>query len=625
MSELIQNYENNKIWLTLVSYDFSNENHKNFSPLFAHIKNKLENLDINNPMGSFHEWKKAHRFYQFFSNISYIIPNENKKWLETQTNNIWESIASEDIKLFFKKVKATVNNTELNFFFNNIFGKQQKNLIVKEKIVEKLELAEKKFKANTKKSNVFHFVPKAQRYILGDLASSVLVKAQRKALIKGWNGYFFSLDLDTVWKLLAFIPYRQIREEVYKKFISSMQSCEFLQENQVLLNKGLILKKQLANLYGFENYTDLVISKYIITEKQTLALLNESETQIDIMLGQSNTEIEKMFHDDGFTGEMQPWDVSFYQRLYRKKHYLNNDFQKHFLFNQTFPKMLKQIQKIFNVSIKFLNNVNGNYVYHVSDNIDKKEAFWMIQPFKRKKESTPYQVNLADYSHIGANKSIPWIQFIYLNLNKNMQMSFLNVKDTMHEIGHAFHSFFSKNEKMKENFGWDLIELPSQFLENRAYSYDFLKKISSSDYFSKKTFDAEIKNYSFADIFYFKERIIDFKTSFEINKKVNPYSNKKLIKEMTINRHAVGNYYNPFHDTEQFSNRFESDYCSNYVYYFSENIAKNLNLLFTDKEFRGLFKHFDLDKKSFKQFISNKMDVTNINLKKFFNYHQFNK
>lgn len=624
MTDLVQKYEENSIWYELVNYDFSNENHRNFAQLFVFIKEKVEKLSINQGINAFYEWKKAHRFYQFFSHLDLIVPRESRQWITTQNDQLWDVIAGDTTQKLFRRLKNQLKNPDLTFFFKSIFGGYQKNSAEKEQIVEKIEDSKKLFEKNSLKSKTYYFIPFNKKHLLSNFSSQTIFRAKKAAQKKGWSGYYFSLNYDTVYKLLTYISQREIREEIYQKFTESMKTCQFQKENQKLLNKGLILKKKLANFYGYENYSDLVASKYMVTIKQTQKFLDESERQLDDMMVESNDLIIKMFQEDGHTDSMKPWDFSYYQRLFKLKYLEDTNFEDHFKFDITFPKILKQMEKLFNVSITYINTVQSNQIYEVKDNLNRrKSSYWIVSPYSRKSDKTPYEMDLVEQAQIGRDY-IPWVQYIYLNLQKNGEMSFLNVKNTVHEIGHAFHSFFSQNEKSKEKFGWDLIELPSQFLENLAYRYEFLAKITSSSYFSKKLFKKEMKNYTINDIFYLNEKIIDFKTSFELNKNVNLYSNKKIINQMTKNRHSVGNYYNPFNETEHFSNSYECDYFANYVYFFSENIAKQLNLIYKENDFRKVFKNFDLDKKSFKQFIRAKMDVSQVDLVKMFSYDLFN-
>lgn len=623
MTDLIQKYENNKIWSELVCYDFSNKNHRNFAPVFSHIKEKIQNIQISDGISAFYEWKKAHRFYQFFSNISLIVPNESTQWLSTQSNQLWEVISDDNIKSTFKKLKKTLNNQELNIFFKNIFRSYERNSDKKDKIIEKIDEMKSQFEKNSKKSKTYYYFPESKKFILKGLSSLTLSKAQNAARKRGWNGYYFLLNYENVSKLLTYISERDIREKIYQKFNLSMNTCQFQNENQKLLNKSLILKKELANSYGYKDYSNLVASKYMVTLNQTQKLLEETERQVNDLMINSKNLMQDMFDTDGYLDDMQPWDFAYYQRKIKNQYFVNTKIEEHFQFDITFPKILKQMEKLFNISIKHVNTVKGNEIYQIKDKTnDKKSSFWVISPYLKKNDKTAYELDIVDYANLG-NNYIPWIQFIHLGLNKHGKMSFLNVKNTIHELGHAFHSFFSQNEKDKERFGWDLIELPSQFLENLAYRYEFMSKVSSSKYFSKKVFKQEVKNYTFNDIFYLHEKIIDFKTSFELNKNVNPYSNKKIIKQMTLHRHSVGNYYNPYYETEHFSNCYESDYFANYVYFFSENIAKQLNLIYKEKDFRKIFKSFDLEKKAFKEFIQSNIKITDIDLEKLFNYNIF--
>lgn len=624
MISLIQKYESNDIWLELVNYDFSNKHHRNFTDLFSFVKDKVSSLTPSLGIRAFYEWKKAHRFYSFFKNLNVLVPNESKQWLTTQNDKLWQIIADQSIYTLFFRLKKTLKNKELNIFFKNIFGGYRKNFAAKEKIVEKLDEIKTIFEKNIVKSKGFYFIPQEKKYILTNFGPQTLLKARKLALKNNLNGYYFILNYNNIYKLLTYISYREIREEIYCQFNNSMITCPYQIENQKLLNKALILKKNLSTFYGHKHYSGLVTSNYMITLNQTQKFLNDTEYQLNAIMQKSLGLMSELLHSDGYSDNIQPWDLSYYQRLLRLKHTVQTKFEDNFLFEKTFPKILKYMESLFNVAIKYINNVNNNAVYEIKDNINNRLSYWIISPYSRKNEKTAYQIDIVDKANIG-KETIPLIQFIYLNLNKNNKMNFMSVKNTVHEIGHAFHSFFSEHDNAKEICGWDLIELPSQFLENLAYRYDFLSNITSSPYLSKKLFKQEIKNYTFNDIFYLNEKIIDFKTSFQLNKDVNPYSNKKIIKSLIKDRHSVGNYYNPLHETEHFFNTYENDYFSNYVYFFSENIAKKLHLIYHENDFRTIFNHFGLDKKSFKGFIQSHFNVRDIDLIKMFDYTLFNK
>lgn len=624
MLDFLQQYENNTIWETLITYDFSNKNHRHFSSLFQYVKQKITSLKVSDGMNGFYQWKKAHRLHQFFNHLDLIVPKESKQRLLTQNEQLWEVIAGENTKQLFKKVKKFIHSQALDNFYKEMFGYEH-HCIKKESIVEKIEETKSLFEKNSKQSKAYYYFPESKKSILNNFSSLTLSKAKKVAEKKGWNGYCFILNYINTYKLLTYISDRTTRKKVYNKFVNSMNNCDFQLENQKLLNKGLILKKQLAQCYGYKNYSDLVTSKYLITMNQTEKLLNNTEQQMHFIMEKSNNIMLDLFKKDGFNDNLQVWDFSYYQRKFRNMYIANTKFENHFHFKITFPKILKQMEKLFNVSINYIGTFNNNETYQVTDNVDKrKSAYWVVNVHSKKNIKTAFQSDFVRYANLG-DQYVPWMQFIHLNVNKNGKMGFVNVKNIIHELGHAFHSFFSKNEKGKDNFGWDLVELPSQFLENLTYRYDFMSKISSSSYLSKKLYKREIQNYAFNDVLYLNEKIIDFKNSLLLNKNLNSYSNKKNFKKITLDCHLVGNYYNPFYETEHFSNSFESDYFANYVYFFSESIAKNLNLIYSENDFRQVFKNFSLDKNCFKNFIASHMNVTKIDLVKMFDYSLFDK
>lgn len=623
MTDLIQKYDNNTIWKDLVNYDFSNKNHRALAPLFSHIKEKLNRIQVTDGISAFYELKKSYCFYRFFLSLDLIVPNESKQWITTQNEKLWEFINNPKIKKVFYTIKKNIHNEEYNVFFKYIFDSYEHNTAEKAKIVDTIDTIKIQFEDNIKKNSSYYYFPRSKKHILNNFKKTTILKARREAKKKGWDGYYFRLNDDNVYNLLIYISDRETRKEVYNKFIHFMNTCRFQTENQKLLNKALILKRNLANAYGYNDYSHLVASQYTLSFQENQKIIELTKKQLSAYTSHYQSLMQKMLIADGFSDGIKPWDLAYYEKKLNSQYIVHTNLENFFHFDKTFPKILKQMEKIFQVSIRYSNTVNGNQVYEVKDKINKKTAYWILSPYAKKKETSPYEAELVEDTQIGEHR-IPLIQIIHLHLNKNGKMSFSNIKDTLHEIGHAFHSFFLHTEKLKETIGWDLLELPSQFLENLAYSYDFLSKITHSPYLSKKLFKKEIKNYTFSDILYLNEKIMDFKTFFELNNNINPYSNKKNIKQMTLNRHSVGNYYNPCWETEHFVNCFERDYFSNYVYFFSESIAKQLNLIYKEKDFRYIFQQFGLDKKSLKTFIESKINITDIDLNKLLNYELFN-
>ena len=110
MLELVQKYEDNNIWLELVSYDFANKNHRDFSPLFEHVKNKILSLTASLGVQAFYEWKKAHRLYSFFSHLDLIVPTQSKQWITTQNDKMWDVISGEYAHNFFRILKNQLKN-----------------------------------------------------------------------------------------------------------------------------------------------------------------------------------------------------------------------------------------------------------------------------------------------------------------------------------------------------------------------------------------------------------------------------------------------------------------------------------------------------------------------------------
>lgn len=142
---------------------------------------------------------------------------------------------------------------------------------------------------------------------------------------------------------------------------------------------------------------------------------------------------------------------------------------------------------------------------------------------------------------------------------------------------------------------WDLVEMPSQFLEHLVYDYEFMKEFSNhyqtNEKMSQEFFLKIIENQQFFDSYYIYCNIQTYKTQLWIHENFKPYSSKNLqeIVEGKLSKNGI--IYNIAKDNYMTDIDHNQDYGpSGYIYLYSAQLAyqlyqkkpKNLRRIFTN-------------------------------------------
>lgn len=624
--DFISAYENNSLWEKIALTEIAGEEYvySDWSLLLNHLFKKIESCWEAKTVESFYEFKKVYQVYYYILNFKqHVCPKAKFGRLSVLLDKLWnEYLGAAASKAYLRELRKKSLREDIANLYSELFLGTGWHAEKKQKLAEKIEALEKEFKANARKSNAFYvFSLQDKLTYLSNFKATTLQKAKKRAESRKLEGYLFSFENDQIRILLANIENREKRQEIYEAFLESSKNCEYLAENEKILNKILALKKELSQLYGHDNYAELVLSRYLLTKNQTEAFLTESYSQMSVILSESRGEMEKMFKADGFEGCIQVWDYPYYHRKFKAAHVKGLTLSEYFTYEKSFPKIMRDIGALFSLNISWKGAANGSDVYEIQDAKSQRKAYWIISPFIRSKaETNPYELDLCSHTKQSRGYT-PSAQFIHLRLPKNGKMSYVNVQNSVHEIGHALHSFFKKQEILKDSdtMGYDLVELPSQFLEQLSYDYAFVKRWATK-FLSKKLFDKVVKEQKFNGIFYMEESLINFMAFFDMNYAARAYSNKRLLQRIVSQRHSIGEFYHPGKEPVYFNKDHKYEYFGNYVYFFSENIARALFRATAYQDYRKVYVLFAGSIAALKAFLSQHVDFSEIDMFDFFEY-----
>ncbi len=314
-----------------------------------------------------------------------------------------------------------------------------------------------------------------------------------------------SLDPPSLMPFLSHCPNSELRESVYKSYISKASSGEH--NNLPIIKEILNLKEEIAQLLGYKNYVEISLSRKMASSQEQIEdILNE------LALKSKHYALHDMKELKDFMKEIHPskeklelWDISYYsEKLKETKYkYKEEDLKPYFALENVLKGLFQVAQQLFNIEIEEVDiqkegiQVWHKYVkfFHIYDlNTQEKEqiASFYLDPFSRpgEKNGGAWMDVCVQKSKILNKKPVaylicngtPPIKDSDGSCSKPSLMTFDEVVTLFHEFGHGLQHMITTIDEAGasgiNNIEWDAVELPSQFMENWCYHQPTLKSFA---------------------------------------------------------------------------------------------------------------------------------------------------
>jgi len=384
--------------------------------------------------------------------------------------------------------KDTLNFEQLRVLDLNIQGFELSGAHLSEKIKKRLaEINIKKSElSNNFSQNLLDATNNYEKIITDEADVKGIPQSDLEAAKFSEDGvtkYKFTLQMPSYISYMTYGKNREIREELYKAYVTRAP------ENAKIINELLVLKNEMANLLGFDNYAQYSIAtKMANTQDEVLGflekLVTDSKAQAKVELKELQTMSDKAlesfdsaYYSEILKKEKYDLDEELYRPYFEQKNVVNGMFDfLNKLFGIKFKKVDEKLwdKKAFSYDLHVEGKLRARLYLDLEARESKRGGAWMHN-FQThcKKEDGSEQLASA---------------FVVCNFppSSDNNPSLLRHDDVVtlfHEMGHAIHHMLStvnENEVSGVNgVEWDAVEFPSQFLENFAYEPSVLKLFAS--------------------------------------------------------------------------------------------------------------------------------------------------
>ncbi len=351
--------------------------------------------------------------------------------------------------------------------------------------------------------------------------------------------YVATLDMPVYLAIITHADKRQLRETLYKAYVT--RASEFDShltkdgeslDNSEIMAKILALRAQKAQLLGFNNYTQLSLSKKmadnaIQVEDFLLALAKEATPTAQQDLAQLQAQAAQY----GIaTDDLQPWDFAYLSEKIKQDRFKlsQEEIRPYFPLPTVLDGLFTIVNKLFGICVKEATQsvatwhkdvrfyqlfdadgqVIGGFYFDLYARATKRGGAWMsgfqpryrFEPFESSASqdqtithypatSSGIDINdeAADIETLTAYQQLPLCfmvgSFTPPNGDKPSLLTHTEVTTLFHEFGHGLHHLLTTVDISDvagvNGVEWDAVELPSQFLENWAWDVEGIRLISA--------------------------------------------------------------------------------------------------------------------------------------------------
>ena len=322
------------------------------------------------------------------------------------------------------------------------------------------------------------------------IPTSVLESAneQSKSAGKGADKYLFTLHKPSMLPLLTYAQDRSVREQIYKAYLKRGDNGNENDNNSVIAEMAS-LRYEKAKLLGYDSYSHYVTANQMAGSPEAAYELLEGIYEAANEKAKEELErMERLFkQDEGAESKFESWDWWYYAEKVRNRDYkLEEEQVRQFLsLDNVKGGIFFLSNRLFGITFRPIKAPLYHEDCEVYEVIDANDTPLGILYFdfhpRESKSGGAWCGTYVDQSYEDGKRVAPVVSIVCNftpPVGENPALLTIDETETLfHEFGHALHNLFSdvKYSGLGGVEG-DFVELPSQIMENWAFSTEMLKQ-----------------------------------------------------------------------------------------------------------------------------------------------------
>ena len=331
-----------------------------------------------------------------------------------------------------------------------------------------------------------------EREKLEGVPDAVMETAAADAAAAGKKGeYLFTLHKPSMLPFLTYCKDRALREQIYKAYLKRGDNGNE-NDNKSIIAQMVSLRYQKAKLLGYDSYSHYVTADQMAGKPSAVYALLESVWTP--ALEQAKAELERMMpmftRDNGADAKFESWDWWYYAEQVRVADYkLEEEHVREYLsLDNAKSGIFFLANRLFGITFRPLRAPMYHEdceVYEVLDGDDTPlgALYFDFHP-RASKQGGAWCGTYVDQTYEDGKRVCPVVSIV-CNFTPAVGrmpalLSIDEVETLFHEFGHALHNLFAEAKyRGLAGVEGDFVELPSQIMENWAFSEQMLKQYAT--------------------------------------------------------------------------------------------------------------------------------------------------
>jgi oligopeptidase A len=356
---------------------------------------------------------------------------------------------------------------------------------------QKLAAAQARFEQNVQDSSDAWQLTIGERARLAGLPAGIVERAREDAGERGESGWRLNLDLPTYHAVMTHAEDRDLRRTFYRAWSTraSDQADDPQWNNAATIEEILQLRHRLAEMVGFDNYADYSLAtKMADTTEEVIEFLDELA---DRSRDTARAELAAL---QAMTDEpLAAWDVSYYLEKYKHDRYAVSDelLRQYFPQRRVIEGLFHLAERLYQVRVSRVDDVPAWHdtvsYYEVRDTDGNLLGGFYTDLYARSGKRAGAWIDECIVRKNLSGETVTPVGYLVCNFSPpdKSGVSLLTHNDVVtlfHEFGHMLHHLLTRVDYPSiagvNGVPWDAVELPSQFMENFAWTYDVLREAS---------------------------------------------------------------------------------------------------------------------------------------------------
>jgi len=312
------------------------------------------------------------------------------------------------------------------------------------------------------------------------------------------KGYLLTLDIPSYLPVMTYCENTALREELYKAYLtraSDQGPNAGKWDNSENIQKIMSTRQALAKLLSFDNYAQRSLaSKMAGSVEEVMGFLEQLADKALPVAKDEFSELCAYAKDNFGQASLNAWDVAFYSEKMRQQRYdiSQEELKPYFPTPVVLKGLFEVVSKLFDVEVKVRPEVQtchaDSHYYSVYAAGQEIAGFYLDLYARKNKRGGAWMADCRTRRRLTDGSLQLPVANLVCNFTppvdgKDSLLTHNEVTTLFHEFGHGLHHMLTKVEAADVSgiagVPWDVVELPSQFLENWCWQEESIPLISS--------------------------------------------------------------------------------------------------------------------------------------------------